>query len=138
MDQCQRMVKLRFSWFRHYKEKTQNVAKTCRYFGISRPTFYYWRKRYQEKGIRGLCERSRRPRTSPRATNPDTIIRIRRLRKKYGFGAVKISRYLIEKYNFKISPKTVYTIYKKQISQVKPAKISSLREKGSTNPVNTG
>ena len=113
MDQLQRGIKLRLSWFRHFHEKSQNIAKTCRYFGISRPTYYYWWQRYQENGIKGLYEQTRKPKTSPRATSPDMIRKIRRLRKKYGFGAVKISRRMIKKYNFKISQKTVYMIYKK-------------------------
>lgn len=37
---------------RHVEEITQNVAKTCRYYGISRITFYRWYRRYQEFGER--------------------------------------------------------------------------------------
>ena len=35
-------------------EQIGNVVFTCRYFGISRDTFYRWRKNYQSKGEFGL------------------------------------------------------------------------------------
>jgi transposase-like protein len=38
----------------HAEEETGNVAMTCRYFVISRHTYYYWNRRYQELGLEGL------------------------------------------------------------------------------------
>lgn len=45
-----------------------NVAQFCRDNGISRETFYKFRKRFREGGIEGLQDRSRRPLTSPGQT----------------------------------------------------------------------
>nr|MBA2599335.1 helix-turn-helix domain-containing protein [Actinomycetota bacterium] len=45
-----RQAKHRLQVIRHAKEVTGNVAQTCRYYGISRPTFYRWYRRYEEKG----------------------------------------------------------------------------------------
>src|SRR5262245_42776245 len=42
-----------------------NVARLCRQSGISRETFYVWRRRYQAGGLGGLEPRSRAPRRSP-------------------------------------------------------------------------
>ena len=42
-----REVEVRQKWIEHYL-KTQNISKTCRYFGISRTTFYKWYKRYKK------------------------------------------------------------------------------------------
>ena len=39
-----------------------NVARTCRRFGISRKTFYKWRRRFAEHGDAGLCDRPTTPR----------------------------------------------------------------------------
>jgi transposase InsO family protein len=39
-----------------------NVAHTCRHFGISRQTFYGWRRRYDPYDLSSLEERSHRPR----------------------------------------------------------------------------
>ncbi len=46
----------------------ENVAQFCRDSGISRETFYKYRRRFGECGIEGLQELSRRPRTSPGQT----------------------------------------------------------------------
>jgi transposase-like protein len=43
----------------HAEEVTGNVARTCRYYGISRPTFYKWRNRFEEHGEDGLREEPR-------------------------------------------------------------------------------
>ena len=45
-----------------------HVTGLCRELGISRQTFYKWRRRYAVEGPVGLLERSRRPLTSPGRT----------------------------------------------------------------------
>ncbi|HET6873503.1 MAG TPA: IS481 family transposase [Acidimicrobiales bacterium] len=42
-----------------------NVAEFCRHHGVSRQTFYQWRRRYRADGLGGLEPRSRAPKTSP-------------------------------------------------------------------------
>ena len=42
-----------------------NVSRTCRYFGISRETYYCWRRRYQQYGEKGLVNRRPGPRNPP-------------------------------------------------------------------------
>jgi len=46
----------------------ENVARVCRWFGLSRKSFYKWKQRRAEHGDAGLCDRPRTPRRSPRAT----------------------------------------------------------------------
>ena len=49
----------------------QNVARVCRRFGISRQSFYKWKRRHAEHGDAGLCGgRGRRTdrRARPHAT----------------------------------------------------------------------
>lgn len=111
MDQKQRAVKLRLAWFNYFAHKSKNVAKTCRYFGISRYAYYFWLKRYQKNGKRGLYDRSRKPKTSPRATPLAVRSKIIRIRRRSGFGSNKIALYLA-KTGFKVSPKTIYKILK--------------------------
>jgi transposase InsO family protein len=43
-----------------------NVAAFCREHGVSRETYYFWKKRYAAEGLEGLEMRSRAPKTSPR------------------------------------------------------------------------
>lgn len=39
----------------HAKE-IDNIAKTCRYFGICRETFYTWKRAYESHGEKGLID----------------------------------------------------------------------------------
>jgi transposase InsO family protein len=59
-----------------------NVAEFCRRQGISRDTFYRWRRRYREEGLAGLEMRSTRPNTSPRRTSFDVEESVVSLRKE--------------------------------------------------------
>jgi transposase-like protein len=56
----------------------QNVARVCRRFGISRKSFYTWKRRHTAHGDAGLCDRARTP-TCPRKR--DGVHRRIRLRK---------------------------------------------------------
>ena len=64
----------RLAMIQHVEEVTGNVAMTCRYFGISRHTFYRWLRRYQELGPEGLRERSRRPLVCPQLARSSTFV----------------------------------------------------------------
>lgn len=55
-----RAAQTRLAWM-DFHRRTQNVALTCRHFGISRQTFYRWRKRYEPLDLTSLEQRSHRP-----------------------------------------------------------------------------
>jgi transposase InsO family protein len=58
-----------------------DVTALCAELGISRQTFYKYRRRYDVEGPAGLTERSRRPRRSPKqisAAVEDQIVRLRK------------------------------------------------------------
>lgn len=38
---------------RHAEEVTGNISMTCCYYGITRQSFYVWKRRYDELGLRG-------------------------------------------------------------------------------------
>ena len=57
-----RLAKARLKWLDHYRGHGENAALTCRYFGISRQTFYRWKRRYNPRDLTSLEERSHRPR----------------------------------------------------------------------------
>jgi transposase InsO family protein len=106
----QRLVNLRLSWFRHVQEITHNVAKTCRYYGMARRTYYFWWNRYQESGIEGLKDRSKIPHHCPRATKAEVIEKIVYLRQHYYFGPRKIQMYLLRYHRIKIHASTIHRI----------------------------
>lgn len=97
----------------HAEEVTGNVAKTCRYFGISRTAFYRWYERHQKYGVEGLRDRSRRPLNSPRATRTEIIAKIIYLRENYHFGPWKIQMYLKRYHDVEISSSGVWRILKR-------------------------
>src|SRR5690606_33439232 len=100
----------RANLLRHVSENTKNVSKTCRHFGISRKTFYKWIKRYELHGDAGLCNQSRKPHLSPRATPKDVVSKILYLRQNYHFGPSKVSDYLQRYHKIKIAQSTVHRI----------------------------
>ena len=93
--ELKRKVRLRLEIIKHAEEVTGNISKTCRYFGISRQTFYKWVRRYKKQGEIGLSDQSKRPHTSPRSTPSDIVSKILYLRKIYYFGPEKISNYMM-------------------------------------------
>lgn len=108
-----RVVRHRLAVLRHAEEVTGNVAMTCRYYGITRQSFYTWRRRYEEDGPGGLRPRSRRPKVSPNATHVDVVGKILYLRQNYHFGPGKISMYLKRYHDVAISRSGVWRILKR-------------------------
>jgi len=61
-------MSLREEFIRLAMMEDANIQSLCRQFGISRKTGYKWLTRYQQHGLSGLADRSRRPRSSPAKT----------------------------------------------------------------------
>jgi len=93
-----------------YAEKSGNVAKTCRYWGISRDTFYRWKKRYLADGESGLINSKPCPENPSIRVAPIIEEKILYLRKHYHFGQAKISWYLERYLNLKVSKSGVYSV----------------------------
>ncbi len=71
-------------------DSSLNVAEFCREQGISRSTFYKWRKRFRGEGLAGLEERSRKPKTAgPRmaAATENRIVELRKSLSEEGLDA---------------------------------------------------
>ncbi|MGH3365847.1 MAG: helix-turn-helix domain-containing protein, partial [Nocardioidaceae bacterium] len=98
-----RQVRWRLGIIRHAEEQTGNVAMTCRYYGISRAVYYRWLRRYEEEGLEGLRDRSRRPKTCPHQTHVDVVGKILYLRQNYHFGPEKIAMYLQRYHDVSVS-----------------------------------
>jgi transposase InsO family protein len=100
----------RLAIIKHAQEVTGNVALTCRYYGISRQVFYRWYRRYEEEGLAGLRDRSKRPLTCPHETPAEVVGKIIYLRQNYHFGPAKISMYLKRYHDIDISNSGVWRI----------------------------
>jgi putative transposase len=78
----------------------QSMARLCRIFRISRKSGYKWKNRFERDGCRGLCDRERRPHTSPKQTSHKWLIRIRRMRRRHrSWGSRKLRAGLHRKFS---------------------------------------
>jgi transposase InsO family protein len=127
-----RKVKVRLKWIQHYK-KTQNVSKTCRYFGISRTTFYKWYERYKKEGLEGLYDKPKTPKNKRKPTVRNKYKQIIiKIRKKYPtWSKEKIAKYLEVEKGIKISPSTVYRLLKQTnlIEKIKNKRLEKKRRR---------
>lgn len=93
---------------------TEKVAALCREFGISRPTGYLWRRRYQSsRTLTDLAEHNRRPHHSPSRTAAWKERRVVVLREQTGWGAKKL-RVLLGEEKIDLPVRTIHRILERQ------------------------
>jgi transposase InsO family protein len=79
-----REAQKRLAWLDYYQARGRSAALTCRYFGISRQTFYRWKRRYDPQNLGTLEAGSHRPHRRRRPTwTGEQADRVRRLREQY-------------------------------------------------------
>lgn len=103
-------MSLRHEFLQLTSQPGANFSELCRRFGISRKTGYKWRQRYQERGLSGLQDRSRRPQHSPRRSQPRLEQRVLAVRDEYGWGARKIKTCLERTGCTRLAKSTVHAI----------------------------
>ena len=100
--------RVRFVVAAHRREKC--MAELCREFDISRPVGYEWLRRYQQGGIAGIAERSRRPQHSPRRKEAAIEEQVIALRHRYpDWGARKL-RVLLQEQGVVLARNTIHRI----------------------------
>lgn len=68
------------------------ICEVATRYGTTRQSLHTWRKRFQQEGMPGLRDRSRRPRTSPNRVSADVEALICELRREHARrGARRIS-----------------------------------------------
>ena len=77
------MAELRLEVLQEPERTGATVAEVCRRHGISRETFYQYRRRFLQEGLPGLEDRSRRPRASPARMAAGLEEHICRMRKEH-------------------------------------------------------
>jgi transposase InsO family protein len=111
--QLTKKAERRLAMIRHAQEVTGSIAKTCRYYGISRQCYYKWLRRYEDHGLEGLKDRSRAANSCPHATPTEIVGKVIYLRTNYHFGPQKISMYLHRYHDVTISVSGVWRILKR-------------------------
>ncbi len=87
----------------------ESVAAICRRYGISRQTYYRYRRRYLVEGLEGLEDRSQRPFHSPGQIDADLEVEICQMRKDHPrWGARRIRA---ELHRAGVEPPAVSTIH---------------------------
>lgn len=109
-----KQARQRVKWFDYYR-RCGNVTRTCRYYGISRKTFYKWKKRYLKYCLSSLENNSTRPRHVRQPKTPwEHVLVVRKLRTQYPYySKYKLSVILERDYGITISASTVGRIIKK-------------------------
>lgn len=73
----------------------RNMNQLCEEYGISRKTGYKWLGRYEEEGVMGLEDRSRRPHHSPKRTPSETEQLVLKARQQFPeWGGRKLGKVL--------------------------------------------
>lgn len=96
-----------------YAKEIGNVSKACRYFGVSRETYYQWKRDYERDGERALIN------SKPCPQNPKIRVPLHveeliiYLRTNYYLGQLRISWYLKRYHNIKVSASGVYSVLKR-------------------------
>lgn len=96
-----------------YAQEIGNVSKACRYYGVSRETYYQWKRAYQERGQEGLINEKPCP-ENPKLRTPLPIEElILHLRKTYHLGQRRIKWYLERYHDIQVSEGAVYNVLKR-------------------------
>ena len=96
-----------------YAKEIKNVSKACRYFGISRETYYQWKRAYEQQGEKALINSKPCPQNL-KLRIPQTIEDlILHLRTTYHLGQLRIAWYLKRHHGIKVSPGGVYWVLKR-------------------------
>jgi len=96
-----------------YADTIKNISKACRYFGISRETFYQWKRAYLQKGEKGLINSKPCPENPTLRVPADIEEKIIYLRTTYHLGPQRISWYLMRYHHMKVSSSGVYSVLKR-------------------------
>ena len=122
MNQAERETRSRKRILEHART-TRNVIKTCRYFGVSRSTFYLWRRAYQAQGDVGLIKTKLIPNQMPNQTPPEVVEKVLHLRRTYHLGPIRIVWYLERYHAIRISGAGVYRILRRHGLNRLPRKV---------------
>src|SRR3546814_8232113 len=104
------VLKALLKWLELYLE-TGDAGYVCRRCGISRPTLRKWHKRYQQEGLKGLADHSRKPHRSPHQKVDKQITEwILELRNKRNLGARRLQSELFRQFQCSLSLATIHKV----------------------------
>ncbi len=112
MTREERDIQRKLKGLRH-AEKMGHVARTCRYFGVGRSSFYRWKAAYDQCGEAGLINQKPIPNNPANQTPPEIVENVLYLRSKYHVASIRIVWYLERYHDIKISDAGVTRILRR-------------------------
>jgi transposase InsO family protein len=97
----------------NYAKASGNVSRTCRHFGISRETYYHWKRDYEKHGETALINSKPCPQNPKLRIPPEIEEKILHLRKTYHLGQLRISWYLKRYHDIQVSQAGVWHVLKR-------------------------
>ena len=102
----------------------KSISDVCIAFGVSRATWYKWKKRYDTYGIDGLKNQSRKPHNIKNLKVTEELEKlVLELRLNNRFGPMRIRFRLKRKYGVSLGTKTIYNLLKRHKLNVLAVKL---------------
>ena len=102
----------------------KSISDVCIAFGISRETWYKWKRRYDAYGVDGLKNQSRKPHNIKNVKVTEELEKlVLELRLNNRFGPMRIRFRLKRKYGVRLGTKTIYNLLKRHKLNVLAVKL---------------
>ena len=102
----------------------KSISDVCIAFGVSRATWYKWKRRYNTYGIDGLKNQSRKPHNIKNLKVTEELEKlVLELRLNNRFGPMRIRFRLKRKYGVSLGTKTIYNLVKRHKLNVLAVKL---------------
>lgn len=96
-----------------YAASCGNVSHACRKYGVSRDTFYRWKKQLEKGGPEALINSKPCPENPKIRVSREIEDKILYVRREFRLGQLRISWYLERYYGLTVSPSGVYSVLKR-------------------------
>ncbi len=102
------LIQVKYEMLRCTREDQCSVSKAAQLFGLSRPSLYKARDRFDKEGVAGLLPRKRGPKTAHKLTDDIRIFVEEKLEEKSGnISWENLSRMVEERFAKKLHPRTI-------------------------------
>ena len=118
------IVENRYRMIIESERSGRTISDVCIAFGVSRQTWYKWKRRYNVYGLDGLKNQSKRPHNIENVKITKELEKIiLELRLNNRFGPMRIRFRLKRKYGISLGTKTIYNLLKRHNLNVMSVKI---------------
>ena len=118
------MIENRYRMIIEPERSGKTVSDVCIAFGVSRETWYKWKRRYDAYGIDGLKNESRKPHDVKNMKVTEELEKlVLELRLNNRFGPMRIRFRLKRKYGVSLGTKTIYNLLKRHKLNVLSVKL---------------